>query len=340
MPKLYRSPAPLVVLSLAIVFVNVLTGCAKPQFKQGPKWAPNPRQAPPPPPAKDMPISPELQSRATGEIEQALRSDDPLIRAHAIESLKTLGGEGSNEAIIDALSDPQAIVRFSAAMATGERKIAAAKTKLLNLVEDPDPSVQIAVRYALHRLGDYRHSLDLETFAAHPQASLRADTAMVLGLLGEPTGLAILRDMDYDRDPAVLLQVAEAQWRLGSMEGLEKLVAASQSAYTDYQMVAVLALAGPRDQRVTPHITAMLTAEHIEVQLAAARAMGMLGSDAGYTIAANATREKDPRIQLLAAMALAEMGRNDAQVYLQPLLESPDNDVRLAAAAALIRLCR
>src|SRR5690606_3696284 len=149
-------------------------------------------------------------------------------------------------------------------------------------------------------LGDYRHSRDLETFATHPQPPLRANTAMVLGLLGEPSGMNILRGMQRDRDPAVLLQVAEARWRLGDMEGLERLVAASQSAYPDYQMIAAPAMAAPRDHRVSEHVRAMLTAEHLEVQLAAARAMGMLGSDAGYTIAANAAKERDPRVQLLA----------------------------------------
>ncbi len=318
----------------------IANGCAKPQFKKSQNWTPNPRQAPPPPPVKKMPISAALEAKAASQMADAVRSDQPIIRAHAMEALKTVGGEGSEDVIVQGIDDPAAIVRFAAVMAAGERRIASAKPALLNHVEDPNTSVQVAVRYALHRLGDYRYSHDLESFATHPQAPIRANTAMVLGLLGEPTGMNILNAMMHDREPAVLLAVNEARWRLGDMESFANLVAASQSAFPDYQIVALLAMAGPKDQRVSEHVRSMLTAEHVEVQLAAATAMANLDSDAGYAIAATATASRDPRQQLLAALALGAMGRSDAQQYLAPLLDSGDADVRLAAASAILRLAQ
>lgn len=326
------------VLALCLMFA--ITGCAKPQFKKGANWTPNPRQAPTPPPVKNMPVNPALEARAAEELGRAVKSDNPIIRAHAMESLKTVGGEGSDEVIVNALNDPTAIVRFAAAMAVGEKQIVAAKPRLREMLEDDNTNVQVAVRYALHRLGDYTHSHDLESFATHPQSPVRANTAMVLGLLKEPSGLNILDGMLTDRDPAVLLAVHESRWRLGEMDGLVKLVAATQSAYPDYQIVAVQGLAGPKDQRVSEHVRAMLTAEHIEVGLAAARAMGVLGSDEGYVIAANASKDKDPRLQVLSAIALGAIGRNDAQPYLAPLLDSPDADVRLTSAAAILVLAQ
>src|SRR5690606_40982768 len=95
----------------------------------------------------------------------ATRSNDPIIRAHAVESVKRIGGEGSDEIILAALNDEAGIVRFAGAMAAGERRIEAAHDRLLEMVDDPSVSVQVAVRFALHRLGDYPRSHALETFA-------------------------------------------------------------------------------------------------------------------------------------------------------------------------------
>lgn len=290
------------------------------------------------PPAVQKPIDLNLQERAAEVLVRAIGSEDPIIRAHAIESVKRIGGEGSEEVILDALNDGVGIVRFAGAMAAGERRVAAAHQRLLEMVDDPNVSTQVAVRYALHRLGDYRRSHDLETFARDPRTGVRANTAMVLGLIEEPTAVRILQGMRKDPEAAVTLQVAEALWRYHEMEGLETLVAASQSAFPDFQIVGVQGMVGPKDPRVIQHVRSMLTAEHLEVQLVAARAMGVLGSDEGYALAAKAIRDRSPRLKVLAALALAEIGRTDAQALLAPLLDDADMDVRLAAATGLLVL--
>ena len=65
----------------------------------------------------------------------------------------------------------------------------------------------------------------------------------------------------------------------------------------------------------------------------------MVGSDAGYAIAQQGAKSKDARQRSLAALALGDIGRSDAQPTLAQLLtdrESPD--VRLCAAKALLQL--
>lgn len=335
MPTLNRTITLLLCLAMCIA---VGAGCGGPKRQKRSHWAAAPRQAPLPPPRVDMPIDADLQARAAEQLLAATQHTDPIVRAHAIESVKRIGGEGSEDLILAALEDKEGIVRFAGAMAAGERRIEAAYDRLLDMLEDPSASVQVAVRYALHRLGDYRRSHDLETFARHPRPQVRANTVMVLGLLEEPSAVKILRHLQRDRDPAVALQTAEALWRYGDMEGLKSLVAASQSAFPDYQIVALMAMVGPKDHRVIEHVRSQLTAEHTEVQLAAARALGVLGEDLGYAIAQQAVRQPSPRLKVLAAMAFAEIGRSDAQPLLKPLLDDEDADVRLAAATALLVL--
>jgi HEAT repeat protein len=162
---------------------------------------------------------------------------------------------------------------------------------------------------------------------------------MVLGLLGEQTAVRVLRPMQRDAEPAVRLQVAEALWRLGDDDGLKMLVASAQSRFTDDQMIAVLSLAAPKDRRVMGHLRSSLTADYPEICLVAARAMGILGSDAGYAIAAEGAKSKDPRQRLLAAQALGAIGRTDAQGLLSDLLKDREStDVRLSAAQAILQL--
>ena len=295
--------------------------------------------APPTVPAREnVPIDPALQQQAKAELMAAVESSDPVIRAHAIEALRETAGVDAADTIIKHLTDDAAIVRFAAALAAGELRLPGAKEGLLVLSDDTDPSAAIGAKFALHRLGDTRQSHDLERASKDPVPRTRGDTAMVLGLLGEPTATRVLAPMLYDTNQAVRLQAAEALWRLGDQRGLDELVGASISTFPDDQMIAILALAAPRDRRALGHIEGQLTGPYDEVCLIAARAAGMLGSDEGYGVAMKGVKSSLPRQRMLAALAFGAIGRPDAQQYLAPLLKDADADTRLCAAQAILQL--
>jgi HEAT repeat protein len=196
----------------------------------------------------------------------------------------------------------------------------------------------VAARFALHRLGDTSLSHELERTARSPSSRTRGDTAMVLGLLGDRSGLNVLRAMRYDPDATVRLQVAESMWRLGDTDGLETLVGGTVSQFPDDQMTALMALASPKDRRVIEHLRGALTNDYEAIDLVAARGMGQLGSDEGYGVALRGAKSKDPKIRLLAALAFGAIGRSDAQDELALLLRDSDPNVRLAAASAILQL--
>lgn len=285
------------------------------------------------------PISPELRGRAKLVIEDSLKSTDPILRANAIEAIqRTIGVEGADH-IQRGLNDRESVVRFSSAMAVGALQLKPAKPTVWEMAQgDGDASVRVAARYALHRMGDVRLSHDLEKYAIDTDKWVRANTAMVLGRLGEKSALNVLRTMTKDRQREVRLQVFEAMWRLGDEEGLENLVASSYSQDPSDQIIATIALAEPRNDKVSGVIYGKLVSDYPETELAAARGMGMLGSDAGYTIAMNATRDTDPRRRVMAAMALGAIGRSDAQPALTRLLGDQDPNVKLASATAILQL--
>ena len=331
-PRLSRS-------LLALALICSLAGCGSSGGKKHPYRGYRPPKPPPAaPPRQDVPVDPALQSTARQELSTAAVSNKPLIRAHAIEAMRDSIGAEAADVIIKGLTDNDAVVRFAASMAAGELRLAQAHDALLVLSDDSDPSVRVGAKFALHRIGDVRQSHDLEATARDPSPRTRGNTALALGLLGEPSGARILAPMLFDPSAAVRLQAAESLWRLGDARGLESVIASSLSKFPDDRMLAVLALAAPRDRRVLGHVQGELTDDYDEVSLIAARAAGMLGSDDGYGVALKGAHSTDPRQRLLAALALGAIGRSDSQTILSILLRDSDQDVRIAASTALLQL--
>lgn len=323
---------------LILILALLLPACGPTRPDPVDRQLPAPRQPPEVPPARPEKLDPALQTQARAILAQSLSSNQAFLRANAVESAENTLATQDPSIYLAALKDTAAPVRFAAAIAIGRLQIKAAQDQLVQMVNDKSPQVGIGVRFALHRLGDTRFTKDLENTCKDPDPKVRGATAQVLGLLKEPTATRILKPMRKDPEPGVRIQVAEALWRLGSEDGLRSLVSMTQSGYPDDQMVALLALAGPNDRLVMGHLRAALTADYPEVCLVAARAMGMLGSDAGYTIALEGAKASDPRRRWLAALALGDIRRTDAQSTLAPLLKDPDPTVKLCAAKALLQL--
>jgi len=322
-----------------LIVTALLAGCGAPPKKdQGSTSLPPPKPPTASPRRVDKPIDHELRRDAVAELNRAHSSPDVVIRANAIEATqRSLGVVGADK-ILNGLDDKASVVRFASALAAGTLQIREAKPKLVALVDDPSKRVQIGARYALHKLGDTGLSHDLESYAIDPDPRVRADTVMVLGLLGEPSAIKILGGMEQERDPGVRLQVVEAKYRLGDPQAMEDLVVGTVSKFPDDQIVSLLALGSRREEKMSQLMRGKLTSDYVEVTLAAARALGMIGSDDGMGVALKAADSKDPRQRSMAALALGDIGRSDAQSALGKLLNDPDPVVRLSAATAILQL--
>lgn len=288
----------------------------------------------------DTPIDADAQQKADEIIAKAAMSASPVTRAQAFEAMSRTRDPRAADAVMKGLADREWIVRYAAALCAGELKLQGAYRALGRAAGDDNSNVQVAARYALHRLGDYSMSKDLEKFSQSRNADVRASVATVLGMLGEPTGVWVVRPMLGDSSDAVRLAAAEALWALKDDVGRENLTAGTVSPYPDEQIVCTLALARPRDPSVKELIIGKLAfakdnQQYPELQLAAARALGLLGDDTGFGIARDATRSGEPRQRTMAALALGAIGRPDAQAALTKLLTDPKDEVRLAAATAL-----
>ena len=292
------------------------------------------------PPVRSVAFDPALAERARLVIDQAADAQQAQLRANAVESAQQLPPEEAERVIAARLDDAEPRVRFAAAMAAGQLRLIGVKPRLEEMAEGQSPNGRVAAVYALARLGDYRLAKRLEQYAVAPDPVVRANTAIALGLLGEPTALRVLRVMREDADPNVRLNVAEAMWRLGDPAGFEALLAATLSEFSDDQTIATLALSGPRDPRAIPALEGKLVGEYPEVTLAAARGLGELGVDRGFGIARDHAGDDAARRRTMSALALGDIGRLDGQATLAGLLADRDPAVRLAAAAATLKLER
>jgi HEAT repeat protein len=323
----------------------VLTACgggtnpadSKPQAS-GLKVEPKPPPIPTAPEVDPQPLNQALRDAARQELLADCNLGDPFLRCNAIEALSEGDPAEAPGPVLRGLHDPEPSVRFAAALAAGQLRLDAAYEPLLNMAGDPDPRVRAGVLFALHKLGDSRLTLDLQDLALNDDATVRATTAMVLGLLGEPSAIPILLRLNEDKKPAVRIQAAEALWRLGDERGLKDLAAYSISGYPDDQVIALQALAATHDERVIGNIEGQLTTDFTEVNLAAARALGMVGSDRGYKVAVAGADSKDPRQRSLAALAMGAIGRSDLQAHLKPMLADPEASVRISAALGILQL--
>jgi HEAT repeat protein len=294
----------------------------------------------PPAVAREVPtpLDATLRAKAQAIILELAGSSSEVIRCNATEAAQRTLGPAARGVILNGLSDPSPLVQFAALVAAGETKLLEAYEPILKLSYHPDVNVRLAVRFALHKLGDRRMSNELLLGLSEPRMEVRSNTLMLLGLLKEKSAVPAVRPLLADQSPTVRLQAAETLWRLREKLGFEELVAKSISRYPDEQIVALVALAGPNDPRVIDHIRSQLINEYTEVALAAARGCGMLGYDDGFTIAIRAAKSDDPRQRVLAAFALGAIGRSDSQAALAPLLEDADTNVKLAAATAIMQL--
>ncbi|MFT3786118.1 MAG: HEAT repeat domain-containing protein [Tepidisphaeraceae bacterium] len=327
-------------IAVSILAATSSISCGPPAPKEPMKVLKLPT-TPKAPPYTRGEIDASLQEKARAEIAAAFTSQDNVLRAQALEAMSRTCDPDAPARIAVALSDSDPLVRFAAAMAAGDLKLAETAPKLHAMANDSDENVRVAVRYALHRLGDVRLSHELSAMSQSTNTSVRKNVAMVLGLLGNSTAPRVLMPMlKFDSDQFVRLQAAEALWRLGDMEGLRVLAAGLVNEASDIQVFSVLALAGPKDARVKPDLLGKLLPNEddvtwVELQLAAARALGQIGADEGILTAVEGATKPDPRQRAMAALALGDIRRTDAQPTLANLLEDKSPNVRIAAALAL-----
>lgn len=292
---------------------------------------------------------------ATEILRKATRSADPSIRANAIESLLASPAVLA-EVLPTGLADQNRGVRFVSAMCVGRANLAELAPFVEPLLKDPSPSVQAAAIYALSKCGRPVDPTPLAAMLQSDDPEVRANAFVVLGELGNKSAIPMIRAalgqgmrrVHPVRVRIVELQGAEALVRLGSEDDVEGIRAAlfAPGEQGELSILACQILARVGDQSAAPMMERLVDASGTsarppEIRLAAAQSLAELKVSARSNLGALGAQfasSPDHFLRVQAAILLGRVGGPGSVQILSALLSDPDDSVRIAAAAGLLRL--
>ena len=327
-PAARRRTFPIAGLTLAALVT--LLGCLTPAAAQ-----PEPEANP----------DPDPQALATRLVLDAAAGDNPLLRMNALEASQHLPQQA--EPLVRAgLDDPNPAVRWAALITLGRLNLDALAPRASQLAQDPaqETYVRAAAAFAAHRTG---HDADLGLIAQllwDPRPGQRANAALLLSMLDEPSAIPMLRDAAQDpmtRSPKLKrelfrLQAAEALVQLGDLESLKVVRGAVYSSEQELRVLAIIILGRCADQGMTGNLIRLLAQDPVELRLAAAAALASMGSNEGLPVMLEAAATSTfSTVRAQAANGLGQAADDPrARQALASLLQDPDAAVRLSAAAA------
>jgi HEAT repeat protein len=326
-------------LTAALAFMAVQASLI---FAAGPS---DPRRAEPElPPA--MPYAQrieQLKPLAEQQILTSARSTDPFLRSNALEAAQPLSTR-LTPLLQLALDDAHPAVRFAALAIIGRQRLVDLAPAAARLTNDPVDSVKAAALFAQQACGRKVDVSPLAAMIASPEPSLRANVALLLGLMGDKSAAAMVRELT--RQPlrksnaaqiaVVHIQVAEALVQLGDDTALDAVRAGAYSQFDEVRVLAVQMMGRIGDRRMERAMVEMLKNPPLELQLAAAESLARLGHPDGLPMALKGAKSELATARVQAAITLGLFADARASDALAILLKDPEEPVRLAAAAAVL----
>lgn len=297
-----------------------------------------------------------LRERVIGMLTDASRSEDPLIRANAVEALQAAPGRVEHVAAA-ALKDPNLGVRYVGAMTVGELQLGNIAESVRPLLHDPSTMVRAAAIYALRRNNIPVDPTPLATMLYSSDPRERATAAFILGKLGDESAAPMLRDVVNEptplgaraEDKIFRMQVGEALVRLGRTDAIHAVRAALYPAEQYDVEAAVLAaqIIGEVQDRNSVGVLVARINERVsggrdylmppELRLAAAMALGRMGYRDGAYVADEHAASADPALRAQAAFVYGETVRIETLPRLAAMLNDAEEIVRVSAGAATLR---
>lgn len=322
-------------------------------------------------PAQDSVEQLDHQMHQASQVVQAYRraldilieaSIDPRaqLRANAIEALQPVP-QRVLPLTQRALGDRNEAVRFAAVVTAGMLEFDSLTAAIRPLLADPSPSVRAAARYTLYQLGEQVDLTPLAQVLMGPDATARANTAMLLGMMGDRSAVPLLQQASQAPLPArisgnqaavIRMQIAEAMVKLGADSELNAIRAGAYSNLDEVRVLAITAMGEVSDRKMIPALQRFLARPPLEIQLAAAGALARMSQYDGRSIVLEASGMQTVPMEQLgaeqanrlagavrsqAAWAMGWFAGEPTMTRLIQMLDDPNELVRVAAAAAVVR---
>ena len=297
----------------------------------------------------------QLRERSLAMLTEATNSDSAEMRANAVEALAVVPARLA-PALPRMLADTNPGVRAVAAKVAGRTKQTQVAAQLTALTGDSVTFVRAAAIYALVRIGQPVDQTPLAQMLFSPDLVVRAEAAFFIGEIGSLSALPMVKEASARGMPRVdaavarkvQLQIAEALVKLGDDGAVQEIRAGLYpSQEKDYENAALAAqILGQLGDKASGDQLIYITAYKeggtqklpAEVRLAAASALARLGNDRGSFIADEYAGSTLAALRAQTAFVYGSTGRMENLSKLKPLLDDKDSLVRIAAAAAVVKL--
>lgn len=237
----------------------------------------------------------------------AIRQPDLMIRRLAAEALARVRGSRAVNALIEALGDRDWLIRQSAVEALGSIPDGRAVAALLTLVHDPEWRVRQALVMALRRVGDSRIFDPLQDLAHDSDRWIRRLVMEQCALLDDHRAADILLRGLHDDEPSV-------------------------------RRTAMRVLGQRRDRAAASVVAERLTDPEPEIRQAATRALSQMDLSLALERLPVLAHDPDEAVRRVMADSLGELGNEDSIETLEELLKDEAVPVRDQAAEALAHI--
>ncbi|MEN6387219.1 MAG: hypothetical protein ABFD79_18725 [Phycisphaerales bacterium] len=286
-----------------------------------------------------------LVKEAKAIIAAGLRSTDERIRANAVEAVSATGAPELIDDVEALLNDPSIVVKFASAMAMGDLNYLPSKPKLKEMTKDSNINIVLAASYALCKMGEQQYFKAIDSNALNRNQDIRANAAMILGKLGKKESLPTLYKIkdNADSSNAAAFNATEAIARIGDEKIYKKIWTMLISVYSDDRYMGAFAMAAFGGTRGANALITLLDDEIPQVRLTAAGQLGTLDDPSGEIVVkeyltgpAPEKKEDADRCNVIAAMAIGQIGGDKLKEYLPKMLKSDNPYVQLAAAKSIL----
>lgn len=293
--------------------------------------------------------SQQLQ-KAGRVLQESLTSTKPRLRGAGAEVVGSTRQLRFLPMVRQLMRDPVVPVRFAAILAVGDTGYTPAHHDLIQIYNEAneDLNVRMAAAYALGRMGARDYTQLYLTQISHPDQTIRANAALLIGKGGHREALnqlywALQDSRSSDR---VHMQAVDSLALLGDERIMERLWTRLISSYVDDRIDGVRAMAKLGTQQALEAVQTLLDDPELEVRLVAAEQLGRAGDTRGeeevLAVIKRALKSTNPmdqeqevRILAMGAGAIAGVGTPPLTRTLDRLLTNDSPVVRLAAARAV-----
>jgi HEAT repeat protein len=273
----------------------------------------------------------------------AIRDQNPRVSFDAVHALGVIAEPPLTPrqaaALADNLDHYDPIIRAATARVIGRLQVHEAADQLRGALEDSNGTVRFFAIESLGKLRERRALPGLLDIVQRGKQPVYVQQALLaLGRIAAPDDLAMFRQRIVDKDPVVRRASLEA---LGRLKDQDSRAAIEQAFNTDKALEVRLAAAFALQMlgTVQAHvIAANLVVEAVSVQ--AREYLAELGRDAvpGIESALKVATDSEHRAAL--AQLVGYLGTKDDLPVVEPLLKDRDQRVVRAATNAILRLRR